>query len=337
MPVKKIPKVEDKTKLFLLSLLLAFALWSSVSAGSVPIRVSRDMEVLALNAQSSWYYQITPSVVKVTYQVPLLGEKPEPLVYVRLDQAKWGDQQLTVESVAPSGGRVISITPQKVMVHVEPVVSKLMPVSAIGMKVEPGQVIVTGPETAVARVVVVRVQAPEQAYGVVQVKALPVDSAGAEVNEVKVNPELLTVTIQQAKDTLIVEVPVVPTLDVPDGLVLRSYSLTPKTVLLEGSSNTLSGVSYVKTVSVRVGEGVKTVDVPLLLPSGVSVREPNGLTVKITYNAEKMVNKDVVIDDTHYWFSCPESVSLTATTVYMDGNSLVYPRECIYLGKGGTR
>jgi len=145
----------------------------------------------------NWYYEVTPAVVEVTYEVPLIGDKEPPVVFVRLDQAKWGDQELTLQTFAPTSGRLISINPSKVKVHVEPIVSKLMPVNLLNMKVEPGQVIVTGPETAVAKVADIKTESPVSGAEVMQLKAIAVDKSGNLVENVKISPDLLTVTISK--------------------------------------------------------------------------------------------------------------------------------------------
>jgi len=68
-------KFSDRTKLLLLSFLIALGLWSSVAAGSLPVRVSEQVEVLQVNGQANWYYEVTPAVVEVTYDVLLIGQK----------------------------------------------------------------------------------------------------------------------------------------------------------------------------------------------------------------------------------------------------------------------
>jgi len=54
---KKKFEFSDKTKLLLLSFLIALGLWSSVAAGSLPVRVSEQVEVLQVNGQANWYYE----------------------------------------------------------------------------------------------------------------------------------------------------------------------------------------------------------------------------------------------------------------------------------------
>jgi len=50
---KKKFEFSDKTKLLLLSFLIALGLWSSVAAGSLPVRVSEQVEVLQVNGQAT--------------------------------------------------------------------------------------------------------------------------------------------------------------------------------------------------------------------------------------------------------------------------------------------
>jgi len=80
------------------------------------------------------------------------------------------------------------------------------------MKVEPGQVIVTGPETAVAKVADIKTESPVSGAEVMQLKAIAVDKSGNLVENVKISPDLLTVTIQQAKDIVTMQVAVLRSL-----------------------------------------------------------------------------------------------------------------------------
>jgi YbbR domain-containing protein len=330
-------KFSEKTKLFILSFLIALGLWSSVAAGNLPVRVSDDVEVLQVNGQANWYYEVTPSVVHVTYEVPLFGNKEPPVIFVRLDQAKWGDQELALQTFAPTSGQVISINPEKVKVHVEPIVSKLMQVDVVNMRVEPGQVIVTGPETAVAQVTDIKVESPASGAQSMQLKPIPVDKNGNEVDNVKVSPDLITVTIEQAKDTVTVQVPVLPQFDVPQSVFLDNYTVTPKVVTVQGTSSVIDSITFITTTKVSVGAGKASVNATLLLPNGVTLVEPKNGRVQISYSAETMTATDVVVDGVLYRFICPSQTQITASDISVSpGGQVQYPTTCVLLGKGGN-
>jgi len=89
------------------------------------------------------------------------------------------------------------------------------------MKVEPGQVIVTGPETAVAKVADIKTESPVSGAEVMQLKAIAVDKSGNLVENVKISPDLLTVTIQQAKDIVTCRLLYFRSFDVPPNVFLR--------------------------------------------------------------------------------------------------------------------
>jgi len=333
---KKKFKFSDKTKLLLLSFLIAFGLWSSVAAGSLPVRLSEQVEILQVNGQANWYYEVTPAVVEVTYEVPLIGNKEPPVVFVRLDQAKWGDQELTLQTFAPTSGRLISINPSKVKVHVEPIVSKLMSVNLLNMKVEPGQVIVTGPETAVAKVADIKTESPVSGAEVMQLKAIAVDKSGNLVENVKISPDLLTVTIQQAKDIVTMQVAVLPQFDVPPNVFLKSYSVRPRVVTVQGTASALESVAFIETSRVTVGAGSGSAKASLELPEGVELLETEDQWVTVSYSAERMLASEFILEGGVYRFLCPESVQLTASDIVVTATGVEYPSTCVFLGKGGN-
>lgn len=171
-----------------------------------------------------------------------------------------------------------------------------------------------------------------------QLKPIAVDKNGKEVDNVKISPDLITVTIEQAKDTVTMQVPVLPQFDVPNNVFLKGYTITPRVVTIQGTSSVVDAISFINTAKISVASGSSSVNVALVLPTGIKVLEPSSGWVKVSYSAETMTATELLVDGHLYSFLCPSSLQITASDIVVtpSGELTDYPTSCVFLGKGGN-
>jgi len=153
------------------------------------------------------------------------------------------------------------------------------------------------------------------------------------VENVKISPDLLTVTIQQAKDIVTMQVAVLPQFDVPPNVFLKSYSVRPRVVTVQGTASALESVAFIQTSRVTVGAGSSSAKASLELPEGVELLETEDQWVTVSYSAERMVASEFILEGSVYRFLCPESVQLTASDIVVTATGVDYPSTCVFLGK----
>jgi YbbR domain-containing protein len=159
----------------------------------------------------------------------------------------------------------------------------------------PQQVTVTGPSTAVKKVVSVRVDVTLDPGGInydQEVQGTPVDANGAQVIGVDLSPRTVHVTIPLYKNKQSRSVPVNPVLtgQAAPGFRVAGVDVTPLTVTLEGEANALATLTAADTAPVPIYGATRdlTQTVAFALPTGVT---PLGAaSVQVTVHVEAVTD-----------------------------------------------
>jgi YbbR domain-containing protein len=199
----------------------------------------------------------------------------------------------------------ISVSPQKVKVHVEALSGKRLPVevkfpaapplgySYSNPELIPGSVSVSGKSTEVSLVKRIVLSLPSQIRdGSIDdyFEVTPLDSSGNVVEGVALSPEKSRLKIE------LVEVPATKTVIVSPNVVgdpkfptkVSKVTVTPSSITLEGRPGALVGVSTISTdrVSIEGADNTLTRDVDLRMPPGVKASGRSRVRVTVYISSE---------------------------------------------------
>jgi YbbR domain-containing protein len=206
--------------------------------------------------------------------------------------------------VAPpkDGVEVVDVSPPTVAVRVERLTSRTLLVQprfsneppsgtrAGDAAVTPTEVLVTGPESDVARIAAVLGtvrfgdgQTDIEAPGT---PAIPVDAAGVPVDGLEVEPGVVTVKVPVLPTATTRTVPVVFTLRgvVAPGYWVVGAAMDPFAVTVRGEEEVLKTLDRIETRPIDVGDlsATRTLSVGLAVPEGVTLLRPTDITVTVT-------------------------------------------------------
>jgi YbbR domain-containing protein len=223
--------------------------------------------------------QLSPAQLDAS--IDLAGQRP-------------GEHRIPIVVTTPPEVRVLTQTPEDVLVLLDAVETRRFPVeiSLIGTlpqgvtlappHVTPGYVTVTGAAAQVdeirhAVVTVDTSNLPQQGAESLQVRLL--DPNGNEVRGPTIDPPLVTAQLTVKESVIAKVVPVVPSIvgSPPPPLAVSSISTDPSTVTLQGPSLLLQGVTAVPTapVDLRAIRGDVRQQVPLQVPAGATASVPH--------------------------------------------------------------
>jgi YbbR domain-containing protein len=223
--------------------------WVNLDEGLAIVQIPAAVDVL-LQGRSDLINQLTPESIQAYVNMQGLGE---------------GQHRLSPGAQVPRGIRVISLTPQQVVVEVEQVESPQLQVSldiagtpaegfVVGEpRIVPQTVFVTGTRSALARVDRVRAIASVDGANTDRVQivpVVPVDANGREVENVSVSPAMVEVLIPLSEPHA--DVPVrVPLQGQPaEGFRVRQVNIDPAAVTILGPEAVLRAVTEVITETV---------------------------------------------------------------------------------------
>jgi YbbR domain-containing protein len=295
--------------LALLSLVLGFAVWLAVTDVENPTRVARfpaAIPVEAANVDRTLAVANTLQRVEVTLSAPddrwqrLTSENLR--AFVDLSGLDGREQlvpvQVDVRGIA--GVRVASVTPPSLLVNLEPLTTKRVPVTPVlrgsvplGYEVTqstPSQpdVFVTGPTSLVGLV--------QDAAAEVTVTGLTVElvetaqlvargEGGAPVRGVRLEPETARVRVQIVQSTLRRQVPLQPTYsgEPAAGYRVASVVALPSAVTMDGAIDALQGLDSLVLPAVDVSGARDSVvrTVRIAPPRGVASPEMVEATVTV--------------------------------------------------------
>ncbi len=287
----------------LLAFILALGVWVSAVTSADPdeVRVYPQPVLLEIIGQDPGLVIVgnVPNLVNVTLRAPrsswdkLTASKDQVRAVLDLSGLGAGEHTLEIQpQVIVRPVRVISISPQKLTLFLEPLATKTLPIQlevrgepAIGYqagtaKLDPGQIILSGPQPQIERVA--RAQVELSIAGVRQdiQSTLPVrivDANGKVIDGLTVNPEtvLVNLPITQQGGYRDIAVKVAVRGQVAGGYRLTNISVYPPVLTVFSENplivNDLPG--FVETEPLNLNGESQNVDtrLKLALPPGVSV------------------------------------------------------------------
>jgi YbbR domain-containing protein len=218
-----------------------------------------------------------------------------------LGQSEPQDARVDVD-VAKEGVEVIDVSPPTVAVRVERLTSRTVVVQsrfaneppagtrAGDAQVTPTEVMVTGPESDIARVTAVlgtvRFGDAQTDIEAPTTPAIPVDAAGVPIDGLQVEPGVVTVKVPVLPIATTRTVPIVFTLRgvVAPGYWVVGVAMDPFAVTVRGEENVLSTLDRIETTPIDVGDlsASRTLTVALNVPADVTLLRPTDVTVTVT-------------------------------------------------------
>ncbi|MBR5228591.1 MAG: hypothetical protein IKV96_02000 [Firmicutes bacterium] len=338
-----------------LSLLIALACWFYVINGENPTQteVFTNIPVEMLNAKTLESKDLTIGAIDTTtVSVKLEGKrsalrsiKREDIV-ASIDMSSYteGEYYSEVRVHVPSSVSVVEINPAQIRVKIEKIVSvdKDIEILFEGSVPDKKEAVCTGMSTQIVAIsgaqsqvnLVEKVIAKVDATQLSETEATfasdltPVDSSGAEVNDVTVAIKDFTCQAQlYSVKTVPLEVTTVGSL--PHNLELASI-IAPESVKIAGIESDVADITKVKAVPIDLSEITSSKDIPIILDISGSIRlakSQNATTIQVTVN--KMDNRNLSyatssiilknIGDGHTIVFDAQSISLT---VYGTGTAL---------------
>lgn len=245
-----------------------------------------------------------PRVVSVIFQTPesersSLGPNSFQAM-ISLADVQTGANRLPVNVTTTADNvLVLEANPPELDVTVAPIISQTMPLiafvndkdqltSAYEVRGEtllkPDQAIVTGPAPRVESVVTVGTEISVAGATTTVNEILPLmawDSAGANVEDVTIEPPVadVTVFVRRRVDAKDVGLNIVTVGSPPDEYWLSGLSVDPASVTIEGDPNVIAEMGgFVNTLEIDLSDtvGDLVIDVPLDLPQGVQAIDRDG-------------------------------------------------------------
>lgn len=294
---------------FVLSLVLAFALWAWVTNENNPEQtyLANNVQVEVRNKPANLEIVSPLDVVEVRIQAPRSViqtlDASRIIAWVDLgNRSGPGTETEKVRIDTPAGVRSARVTPDEIPVELDTVVSQTFPVKLLSpddlprnlevtdSNIDVETVTVTGVRRNVDRVAQVIVPvaiAGRTASFTAQVSPQAVDANNAAVENVTINPPSITLTVNLA--TRGKEIPVFVQCGctaAPGFSVLGYPQASPSTVLLDGPSDALAQIQYIYTTPIDTsGLTATTVlnDVPIdtsALPESVTI-DPSVVSVLV--------------------------------------------------------
>ncbi|MCD6351731.1 MAG: hypothetical protein J7M26_06400, partial [Armatimonadetes bacterium] len=287
------------------AMFIAAALWVYVLNQQNPMVVKEyEIPVQVINVpEGTELLTLSPETVKVVVRGRsslLSGSTPPLSVRVDLSGGNVGGQDVPVQIAArPPGLEVVSLSRDYVRVRLDLAVTTTRPVvvETPGLPAEgyrayppssqPASVSVSGPASMVQRVakVVATLDISGLSASVSQrVKVQPRDEIGLTVPRVRLDPEMVRVTVPiRPVNTKLL--PLWPDVGpVPLGYRLRRLSARPASVVVSASPKILRGLQTLRTQRIDISDlrGTRTYTVRLRVPNGVSVLGPASTQVTVS-------------------------------------------------------
>jgi YbbR domain-containing protein len=286
--------------LFLLAILIAGATWTLASMQEDPIvEESITVRVTRLNEPAPADFLIVdrlPNSVAVRTRGPrsvLLGLAANPPV-ITVDVGRLGDGTHIIPLTTTFGAvsaQILSSSPVTGMIRLDRVARATLPVRlslsgapSLGFRtgapsVSPLQASISGPQSAVQRVVSLDAQASvEGAKSAVQADARLVahDANGETVSEAQITPEIVTVRVPLEQLSNYRDLPVTPKWrgQPAEGYAVTAITVEPQIVTVFGDSSVIQAAKgFIETQDVVISNAQADIDerVNLIVPPGLSL------------------------------------------------------------------
>ena len=280
----------------LICLILAIFLWSYVAIGEskvdnfpgkIPIQLKNvpsnlvpildtDQVQIKISADNSLWNRLSSESFEAS---------------IDLGGAEEGTKEYSVNvSSNVSGVDVIEVSPKKVLVRIEKIVDKKIPVklqtkgqAGEGLVpgdavIDPNEITISGAKEIVDKTLeatAVMVLNGETNQIEKKVKLVALDSQGNEISNVGFDPEEVKVTLPIVKAGTTKTVGIKAKLDgnPQDGFWISQVDVSPADITISGNSGVLRGINYIETKTIDV-TGLKenlSKSIDLDLPSGISL------------------------------------------------------------------
>lgn len=261
---------------YLLSLVLAFALWAWVTNENNPEQtyLANNVQVEIRNKAADLELVSPLDVVEVKIQAPRSViqtlDPSEIVAWIDLkDRTGPGVATEEVEVDVPDGVRTTTVTPEEIPVELDTVVSQTFPVKLLSpddlprnlevteSNIDVDTVTVTGVQRNVERVaqVIVPIEIAGRSESfTTQVSPQAVDETNAPVENVTITPSSIMLSVDLA--TRGKEIPVFVQCGctaAPGFSVLGYPQASPSTVLLDGPADALAQIQYIYTTPIDTG------------------------------------------------------------------------------------
>jgi YbbR domain-containing protein len=291
----------------LLSILLSVGLWVTVTFQQNPEVTANinNVPVVVQGAPKTMYVQQQINSVQVLVSTP---SDVLPQVTVQTFQAVADASKITpgvqsipvkVTSLDPRA-RVLSWTPDKISLSVEPLATKTVPVQVIpqgsvpfqydsgAIQTTPTQVAVSGPQSSVDQVTAAVVQVSldgltktiNQPY-----KPIPESADGTRVDQITVAPDQVLVQVPVEQKLATKTLPVQPQIagNPALGYEVVGWNIDPEAVTLVGDPKTLNDMTFVPTQPIIVDGFSSDQEVPtsLNLPGTVALARAQPVVVRV--------------------------------------------------------
>lgn len=257
--------------------------WLSLDERLEIMQIPDGIDVV-LNGRADLINEITPENIKANVNLEGLSE---------------GQHRLFPTAEVPRAVRVLSFFPQQVLVELEevespqkPIVLEIIGSPAVGFvmgapRILPEAVFVRGPRSLLGQVdrarVVVNVDGAD-GDRVQMVTVQAVDADGKAINNLVVTPSMVEILIPFSEPQKTVPIRIPLNGEPAAGYNVRQIAITPTTVTLQGSEESLAAISEIVTEPVNIAGANKNIflELPLSQPaSGVSILFTGKIQVEI--------------------------------------------------------
>ena len=281
------------------SLVVAVVLWLVVMADQNPvIEGTFDVPIMTHNAPDDYKVVTAQNTATITVQGLrshlITAEASSFSAAVDLADLAEGTHQVALTATFPQNFEIVSIKPESIRVTLDPYIDRQIPaelivtgqtapgttVAKVGKNME--MVTVSGPKSkvnTVTRVVgYVGLSGNNEDFSL-NAPITAINADGREVQEVRVLPSSLVVSVQLARGLTRKIVGIVASaeiVDVPEGFTAKVIKINPQKIEIAGEAAVIDSLNVVKTEPISVGDANNSGGkmVKLDLPKGVTVTDP---------------------------------------------------------------
>lgn len=313
--------VFDNIGWFVASLALAFLVWFIAVSQRDPIEQWRLSEPISILVQPDPGLLVTntDSFARVAYvqlqaQQSIREDLTADDVVITADLATLtpGTHVVPLTATAARGARVVSVSPSQITVTLELEASKFVPVREQIAEAPPPdtrigsidfdrlQVEVSGPQSQIDQVVAAQVSlnlAERREPFEEDVRLVPVNVDGRTVQDVTVEPQIVSVTVDVQRSESVRAINVRPRIvgDPPEGYFLTTLEYTPQTVYVsvpEGEADALPDYLYTEPIALGERTSDFSLTVPISLPSAAwQLVDNTGVLVEIGVGAQTVTRQ----------------------------------------------
>ncbi len=294
----------------LIALIAAFIMWVYVMADQDPaINGSYTVPLTISNAPYEFIALCEVKNVKLETRAPRSHFAKYNAnafrVYANLDGMDEGDHQITPQVVMPQGFELLGTSPATVDVKLDPLTEQQMPIElttsgAIGqdsaikeMRKSMDVVTIVGARSFVEQAAKVRGNVNftgNTSSFEIQIPMRAVDNKENVIQNVRVVPSVITVSVDIESGIKKKIVPVVPELTTADGWELSKISVDPAQIEISGAESVINSIVTLKTepFTVQTGQRYFKGSLKLVVPEGVTIKSD-----EVTVSAE-VIRKPVM-------------------------------------------